>query len=245
MTYRKWLAAAVLLALPVIVWAQAVVQDGQSFRGQLQGSPPVHIVRADSTAMIPTVTSSGATEISDISRDRDLVYTWSDIIPNDSLKAAGDSSAVIDLQGAKHLWLCLKGCPKGPHGQAFSNVALQFRIHINDQTDSMSTMPIYITQQSNVGIAVTAASDTVHAGHLAVGTATVPWSGEVVVRMSRDRCGDNGAASTALFWPQGIAIPLDGLFGRDVRLPNLSVRARIVGGPSIENFTATLIGVGK
>jgi hypothetical protein len=200
---------------------------------------------ADTTAKALRFNASGEAQVDDADRDRDLVSTWSDIIPTDSLRATGDSSNVIQLGGARHLILLLKGCPKGPHGQAFSNVAIQIRTHINSQSDSNSTVPIYQMTSSNGGIAIAAAGDTAAIGHLAAGTATLAWSGETTVRFDRARCGPNGSTSATLFYPSGIGIPLDGMFGRDLVLANISVRARVIGGPSVLDFTATLIGMGK
>jgi hypothetical protein len=246
MRFRSWLAIAVLLALPVFAWAQVVVNDGASTRGQTSLQVVGGLNRSsDTTGRAIKVNASGQVAVDDEDRDRDLVSTWSDIIPVDSLRAAGDSSAVIQLGGARHLFLAIKGCPKGPHSITFTRVALQFRTHINSQTDSSSTIPLFLYGIHSQGVTV-GTQDTLTVGQLSVaGSATAPWSEEVVVTFDRRRCGPDGSTSATLFYPGGIGLPLDSYFGREVRLSNISIRARVIGGVSLDNPTFTLMGFGK
>lgn len=231
------------------LYASAVLAGSEGAIGQkvngIPVTPAVGGISLADTSHYPLQTSASGLKMWDGNPDRDLVYTWSDIIPTDSLKVAGDSSTVIQLQGARHLILALKGCPKGTT-TSVSKVAIQVRTHINSQTDSSSTIPIYMTASTASSIATAVpGQDSIAVGQARSGSATAPWPDEFVVYMDLAKCGPNGSAVGTFSYPGGIGIPLDNFFGRDLRLSNISIRARIIGGPSVVDFTATLLGFGK
>jgi len=58
----------------------------------------------------------------------------------------------------------------------------------------------------------------------------VPWSGEFVIRVSGNRASPlNAVAAVVWSYPNGMAIPVDGIMGRATRFNQLSVRVRNMG----------------
>ncbi|MGQ0721028.1 MAG: hypothetical protein ACT4PE_05570 [Candidatus Eiseniibacteriota bacterium] len=237
-----FLSVLLAMAIPLVVIGQTVIQDGTSFRRQIQGAPVMLLDPSDSTGQAARTDGSGNLLVTDADRDRDLTF-HAEMISSDSLRANGDSSVVTTLNGASSLILVLKGCPKVTT-TSISRVAIQFRTHVLGVSDSSKTVPLYLYGSTGTGVSAAVGSDSMVVGHTRAGTANAPWPEEMVVYFDLARCGPNGSASSTLFYPGGIAIPLDNLFGRGVRLQNISIRARLISGPAVAGFTATLIGTG-
>jgi len=192
-------------------------------------------VQADTTAKDLATTTTGGLVVSDEGRDRNASLGWTSIISNTAIGlGAADSSSVINTSALRHLMFCMKVVPASNATVDTISIvrfAVQFRVHVNSQTDSASTFPVYFYASSLLGQSATP-NDTSLAGHLVHGTASIPWSGEYTLTFARNRVGVyNAIAATGFLfnYPSGVAIPLDGLFGRDVYFPNLSIRVRNMG----------------
>lgn len=211
--------------------------------------------RADSTArLIPTNAAGTAVPTSDATLAAQTVITKPSIIVNASLAAgAGDTSQVLDVHTARHMKLLIKATPLGAGADTITVIRLifQFRECWNAQVDSMSLFPEYsYAQVAGPGISATAA-DTAAAGHLFGGNDFTPWSGEYDVYISSKRSAH--ASSVAVnghtwYYPNGISLPLDSVFGREARFNQLQVRVRngssaaSAGGGKAVSLTVHLLG---
>lgn len=86
--------------------------------------------------------------------------------------------------------------------------------------------------------------DTLMVGHIWPGSASVPWSGEWVLAVDPLRnAPNNGIAvgANVFTYPNGIAVPLSNLYGRDFYADYISVRVRNIGGQTAK-VSVTLIG---
>jgi len=147
-------------------------------------------------------------------------------------------------------------------------IAIQIRTHLEGQVDSSSVFPVYLYGKSEQGTSVAAASqvDTTVSGHIinapggypaakfstASGVPVPSWnafSGEYVVTISSNRNAHGSTVSAnqaGYYFPNGIAIPLTSLFGRELYSPSTSIRARVLsstlGSTGSVSITMHLIG---
>lgn len=185
---------------------------------------------------------SGSQHVTETNPDRDANLTFSSIISNTALASgAGDSSAVLDTHDMRLGMLLFKITPSTGTG-TLTRLAVQVRVHLNGGSDSTATFPIYFNAFKDAPAVVSAAVDTANSGHQLVGSATAPWSGEFVVTASSGRNSPGSAvAATVWSYPNGIAIPLNNIFGREVYAPYISVRVRNIVGPTAA-VTVHLVG---
>ena len=237
---RLALAGVVLLFLwPVGASAQTSTQDGQRTYTQ-QGLLIQGLVRADSTGKALTMTSDGELKVYLTNANTESYHVWQDIIQADST-AGPDSSdgganglgSIIDTHGYRHLTLLMKVWTINHRAANFKNdlrLAVQVRTHINGLDDSLSTFANYPfgVGAAGVGTGAVAKGDTLTTGHISTGSANLPWSGEFVVNVANNRSAPTGGGPVAFSYPNGIAIPLNSLFGRDFWAPGISVRVRIL-----------------
>lgn len=167
------------------------------------------------------------------------------IISNSSIAYnAGDSSSVLPVGHLKHLKLLLKAVPAaGADIDTVSTtwLAFQIRTHLNGASDSNSVFVEYPQGVTSIGVSV-AAQDSFKTGHLAKGgrggTAGIPWAGEFIVAVQHIRKAHASAIAVNghdWYYPNGIAIPLDSVFGREFTADFMSVRVR--------NLTSVACGV--
>lgn len=167
------------------------------------------------------------------------------IISNASLAYnAGDSSSVLPVGNLKHMKLLLKAVPAAAGDNDTTHttwLAFQIRTHLNGASDSNSVFVEYPQGVTSVGVSV-AAQDSFKTGHLAKGgrggTAGIPWAGEFLVAVQHVRKAHGSSIAVNghdWYYPNGIAIPLDSVFGREFVADNMSVRVR--------NLTSVACGV--
>lgn len=151
------------------------------------------------------------------------------------LGTSADSSAILDTHRMRLGTLLLDlGIEYTTAVDTTTEIALivQVRTHLSaTASDSAGTFPLYMYGQNGLG-ASAAAIDTAAFGHLQIGSAGTPWSGEFTVYYSAKRRGVynqwdlNGRS---FYFPGTIAIPLSSIWGRDVYSPYTSVRIRDAG----------------
>jgi len=199
----------------------------------------------------------------DPDRDRDASLELRDIINNFGGTAlavgAADSSTVRDTRHMRLGMLLIKAVVAGT-GTVDTTVtvrlAVQIRTHLSDVDDSVSTFPIYEYGRATMGAGTAAEAaagmDTTVQGHLVTGgpianaAATAksnkPWSGEQVIEISAKRNAHGDAITVAgqeFYYPNGIAIPLSSLYGREPYSRYTSIRVRVL---IAQKGAATLTG---
>lgn len=224
------LAALALLVAGTAI-GQTVSQDGGKMR-TYNAQPLMLMNRADSTGSLLTSDGTGAAKVTIQGMDRNANRVIRDIIANTGLGTGTDSSIVEDTHDLQHMTLWIKATPAAGTGNVL-RLAVQIREHLDGLTDSLNTFVWYpqgISPLLGNGV-IAAASDSLVFGHLLTGSATAPWSGEFVVVVNGNRSAPaDGVAATVFSYPNGIAIPLDNLYGRNAMAPNLSVRVRVIAG---------------
>lgn len=252
---RKWLVVLAALA----IYASVAQGADETISGQRwvpsrnrgpAGAPLMATQQADTTAKDVGVTSTGGLRFSDESRDRDFTLGWTQLLTGASLTAgAADSSAITSTYNLRHMVLCIRLTPA--RGTAnidtvnTTRLVVQIRTHANGLSDSSSTFAVY---QVGLSPLTGAQPDTVQYGQIYKGISALqngPYSGEFVVAFHGNRVGVGSimAATPLLYnYPNGIAIPLDNLFGRDLWLPNMSVRIRNATLGTATNYTVWLNG---
>lgn len=253
MMFRRLIAAAALLALAAggAEASGASGQDGKSARGQLEVPIVGGFVRADTSFKALTMDADGNVKTVNAAPPADQNARFTSIISNAALAYnAGDSSAVLNVHGLRHMKLLIKVVPAstGLDTTSISRLAFQIRTHLNGQSDSSSTFAEYAFGISTLGGGAAAGNDSLITGQLlkggkggAVGQA---WSGEfVVAAMSARAAHANSIAVTGHEWyyPSGMAIPLDSMFGRDFWGDYISVRVRNLTGNTCA-VTVHLVG---
>ena len=183
-------------------------------------------------------TYGGYALVVDPDRDRDKNQVFECLTNTSGLAiGAADSNIVpIPVAWCKTLNLALKAnlLTTGANDTtAIAHLIVQFRDCLNGNCDSANALPIYGYGQTTMG--VSNGSDTTNVGHLQIGNAGVPWSGEYDITLSSKRDGVNGTVAVngrLYYYPNGMLIPLSNLFGRDVRITNLQCRVRNAGSNS-------------
>lgn len=246
MKWRRAVVAAVLLAVPMLAWAQTVTQDGQRTdpgrRVAGQGMA-VGGIDAETLFVIPRFDASKNLKTAEQTPIFDQHGISQSIISGVTLAAAAaDSSSPIATHKYRIVGLLIKAVPSTGTG-GINRLAFQIRAHLNGQADSSSTFAWYPQATTNMGAAATAALDTTFmVGHQITPASTTPGSGEftVIVNRNRNAPGD-GAAAVPFSYPSGIYLPLSTFFGTDFWSPWTSVRVRNLVGPSCK-VTVHLVG---
>jgi hypothetical protein len=255
MPKSRLIAALAALALfvgmavtPLETWCQVGVAEPNSLHQILQGVPVSLINRPDTTARLWSGDANGNGSVVEQFPAMDQNLTFASIISNASLAlGAADSSAILDTHRMRLgmlLFKCSNGTTTGTGDTTVAfRVAYQIRTHLNGSSDSSSVFPIYLYGRSDVGAVTTSAgqTDTTSQGQLMTGTPTTalnatpdantPWSGEytLVIQAKRFAHGSSIAVNGhTYYYPNGIAIPLSSIFGRDIYSPYTSVRVRVM-----------------
>ena len=189
----------------------------------------------------------GNAYIIDSNPNRDANLTFQSVISNTSLAfGAADSNATpLDTHAMRLGMLLFKGVVVSGDSNDVVRIAVQVRTHLNGNTDSLSTFAIYqygVSPSLNQTSGVT--PDTASVGQLwksgtttavsATPTNSQPYSGEFVVSFRADRMA-HATGSVALpqgrefYYPNGIAIPMNSLFGREIYSPSTTIRVRNIG----------------
>lgn len=255
MRAMRWFG--LLLALSVIAvpaWATNE-EDGKRIGNQASGGAPVGVIvggwnPADTTFHVIPVTGSGTSaglSVIDPERDRDANILFQSIIDNASIAYnVGDSSGVLNTHDLAHAVLWIKATPLAGDTTTINRLAIQVRGHLNGLSDSSSTFAFYPVGMTNLGISTT--GDSLTEGHNVKGgrggVVGAPWSGEFVVNISGARSAHGSAIAVNghdWYYPSGIAVPLDNLFGRNWWSPYTSIRVRNLTGSAIK-VTMHLVG---
>lgn len=258
MRTMRWFG--LLLALSVIAvpaWATNE-EDGKRIGNQASGGGPTGIIvggwnAADTTYHVIPVTGTGTSaglSVIDPERDRDANVLFQSVINVTALAYnAGDSSGVLNTHDLAHSVLYIKAVPSGGGvGDTINVVRLAFQVrgHLNGLSDSTSVFPFYPSGQvASLGVSATA-PDTLNQGHIFRGGRNAAWSGEFIITIALNRKAQGaGIAINGRDWyfPNGLAIPLDNLFGRNFWSPYTSIRVRNIGpGTATCDVTCHLVG---
>jgi hypothetical protein len=225
---------------------QTVIQDGTSFRRQLQGAPKMNLVDADSTGRLDRSDASGNQYVREAFPIYSQTTQFENLINNAGLAlGVADSNAnPVDTRQVRLGMLLIKAWLAGTgtvDTTCVARIAIQIRTHLNNQADSASTFAIYRYGVVPAMQATAFAADTSQEGHLYSGvpiteilatpSANTAWSGEYTFLVSGKRnAHGNGFAINGhtYYYPNGMAIPLATLFGREVYSPYTSVRVRVM-----------------
>lgn len=246
MTWRKWVIAAVLLAVPMWVWAQVVANDGSSTRGQTSGQAVGGFVIADTTLRVHRMDDSGnlkVLEAAPLSGN----YRTGNLIDNQltaSTGAMADSNATpIQSYDLKRVGLMVYGIHDSL--STVVRLAFQIRAHPNTNTDSTSTFPWLrwsnvatsgvfrvdsIGQPLGVVNIPTTAVQTTNATVAVASPYLLPGEFEVIFNVARRDTVDGLAAPKPFSAPLGYYIPLTGPMGEWFWAPYFTVRVRVVNG---------------
>lgn len=223
--------------------------------------------RADTVFHVLTMDSDGNLKSTDASRDRDHVKTWQIqwtggqqiSLANGGADSIGTALDVHDYGGLK---LMLHVHVRSA-ATTTVRLAINIREHVDGAQDSLRTFseygytngPMPAHQDSVVMGAATApasaaalrlvtiqGADTTQAGHLVTGSLTAPWSGERVIVFDRAR---EGSSSGLFGYPGGVSVPLDNLFGREVRMDQLTIRIRNLSTATADIQSAYLKGFAR
>jgi hypothetical protein len=187
--------------------------------------------------------------------------TFSSIIGGITLAIGGaDSSGILDTHRMRLGTLLIKATPTSVTGaDSLSTIRLgvQVRTHLNGLADSSNTFAFYMYGRSDQGgVAAASQIDTSAVGQIfnavnLAASANTVYSGEFVVYVQVSRLGPGTSAvgtmgQRTFSYPNGMAIPLQSIFGRDIFSPYTSIRIRNLGviGPTARSVivTAHLVG---
>lgn len=247
----SWIALVAFL-IPVVSFAQTEVENQRlGISGSApRGNPVGGMNPADSTFHLIPISGSGTSSgmsVIDPERDRDANILFQSIIDNASIAYnVGDSSAILNTHDLAHAVLWIKATPLAGDTNTVNRLAIQVRGHLNGLSDSSSTFAFYPVGMTNLGITTT--GDSLTEGHNVKGgrggVVGAPWSGEFVVNIAGSRSAHGSAIAVNghdWYYPNGIAVPLDNLFGRGWWSPYTSVRVRNLTGSAIK-VTMHLVG---
>jgi len=240
------MSAALMVLVALSALAQQTVTDGVRIRGALNGQLQSGMVRGDSTAKIATLDVSGNAYTREAFPALDQNLTFTNFIDNPGLAlGAADSNAnPLDTHRMRLGMLLIKAVLGGTgtvDTTCVATISVQIRTHLNNQSDSSSVFPIYRYGIVPAMQAILVAADTSVEGHLYSGvpitgvlatpSAQSSWSGEYTFYFSAKRNSHLNSIAVnghTFYYPNGIAIPLSSLFGRDVYSPYTSVRVRLM-----------------
>lgn len=240
------LAVAALVAVPVVVMAQVVAQDGQRTdpgrRAIGQGLLIGGVDRSDSTFRALTLDPSGSASTVDADRDRNF-FTSQTLIDNwvmASGAAMADSSTPLATHAYKRLGLMIYGIPDSASNGTV-RLALQIRAHLSASTDTLSTFPwirFSVTDSAATGIdsvghganpaqvPLTAVQATQANSSLG---GVLPGEIKLTFNDSRRDTTDAGGNGKPFSSPVGFYIPLSHS-GDWFWAPYTSVRVRVLNG---------------
>lgn len=257
--WKVFAVAAVLLGV-----AATANGDSNTYNYQTPGSGSVNFNVKNGAV----VDAYGNAKVVESFPQMDANLQFQDLIVRDATTSflafgAADSCSPVDTHRIRLGMLLIDASPAATTFDTTSviRLAVQIRTHLNGQVDSSSVFPLYQYGRTDLGAVTTTASqmDTSVVGHL-VSAAPIPnrlatpqagqaWSGEFVVEISAKRSGiyNNVAVNGHTFYyPNGIALPLSSLFGREVYSPWTSVRVRYmsssVGAPANARVRIHLVG---
>lgn len=245
---KRLLLAAVLLVLAVPAFAQETFVHGQTNNavprmGIYVGGKAV----GDSTTgyILPLSSNGSSVNVLDYAPNRDNVRTLHNVIASDSLRYAStsigaDSSAVLDVHDLRHLKMLIKATPLYPNASPTVRLAIQLRECLDGSADSSSAFPSYQVPFVSAASAGASPLDSLNFGHVVTGSASAAWSGEFVVTIALARSAGAGAGTT-YYYPSGIAIMLDRLFGTDAWWNKLQIRVRPLCLPAVK-VNVALVG---
>ena len=158
-----------------------------------------------------------------------------------SATAGADSSAILDTHRMRLGMLLIKAIPAGGAAMVNNRIAVQIRTHLQGGSDSNSVFCVY--NYGNTEVATAGAKpDSASFGHIASGSLSTLWSGEIDVLVNNARTGTvTGGTTNDFRSPSGIAIPLSSILGRDFYSPYTSIRVRNLAGPTC-TVTVSLVG---
>jgi hypothetical protein len=232
------------LTAPMAVHAQEAVGDGA--KTTAVGVKISGIMRNDTTGHNVVVDTQGRLYTAEQFPGYDQNMTFRNVIVNASLAAGiGDSNVTpLDTHRMRLGTLLIQATPLSVTGADSLNIVrlgFEIRSNLDGNVDSLSTFGFYMYGRSDQGAAVAAASqiDTSAVGQLfnavnLTASENSTYSGEFVVAVAINRigCGPsaNGTMGQRTFsYPNGIAIPLSSIFGRDIYSPYTTIRVRNLG----------------
>lgn len=246
---RVWIAlgALALCAATVVYGDYNVLSKGTYYQNATNGA---------------TTDASGNALVLEAEPVMDANLTFPSIISLSTLAGgAADSSGILDTHRMRLGMLLIKATPTsvtGADSGAVIRLGVQIRTHLNGSADSSSTFAMYMYGRTDQGANVAAASqiDTSAVGQLftadnLTANANSVWSGEFVVHVQVRRLGPTtsvlgGLGQRTYAYPNGMAIPLQSIFGREIYSPYTSIRIRHLGnsGPTARSciVTAHLVG---
>jgi len=252
MMLRRLTAVALLLVVPAALFAQAVVQDGQGFRQNLQGQAVGGVVRADSTMRLFTMDASGNLKIVDATPAFSNYRTG--ILINNQVGASGitmaDSSAPVQTYDLQRIGLSFYGVHDSL--STVVRLAVQVRAHFTASQDTATTFPWLRWGVASVNSGAPAAISGFNAKRDSIGHGDVPTAvpttaiqatsanssfsgllpGEfmVVFNVARDDTTGGGGAGKPYSAPKGFYVPLVGAQGEWFWAPYMSIRVRTLNG---------------
>ena len=238
MQIRKWLAVAVLLAVPVWALAQVVQQDGQRTDPGRTGTGSgmmIGGIDSDTLFRIPRYDVNGNALVSEATPAYTDFRDGSAAIIDDTTSVGmADSSLVINMGKYRLHALAVYVNPGGGAGP-FARVAVSVRFHLNQASDSASIFPIPLRRP--VVAAGTADSLTLWARTNVPPTSVAFSDREAVFVIQRD---DQGATK----WGNGplVYLPISDQFGNPIWAPYISVRIRQLGGTGVMRSKVYLVG---
>lgn len=224
---KLWKMVAMIVALGALAvpsWAQTSAQVGQSTYGinqaqmnggRVEGGDVMQDLQFDSEGNLLSSNRTGNPQL------------WNAVIVTNLAVGAADSSIVLDVHKYSYLKLLIKAIPRGGANTTV-RLGIQFREMMNGNVDSTSVFAEYTGGRSDMGVlAGTSGTDSTFAGHIVTGSATTPWSGEYTLTFNGNRSAvPAGVVASVYSYPNGVSIPLDTMFGRQVRFNRLQVRIR-------------------
>jgi hypothetical protein len=239
--FARYIVAAVLMLCPLIAHAQGTSLGWGQKNQQPQGatSPKVPQVKVDVVGGVDPADTSGApllvnsttkglqvTETTPL----DLKTSGFLLLVSDTTAAGMADSSSVQTAYAGYVvhGFLVRVTPPAGAALPFTRLAISLRTHLNGTADSVSTAPVPLRAMSN---GASASADSLVLGQLAAPTSTTTDDSEIIVLLSR---ADAGATK----WAQGIQryYPIKAAAGGgEVRVPNFSVRERVLSSSGNTN----------
>lgn len=224
--------AALLLVVAGVVWGDNNTVDHGTYYGNASTG-----LKTDAAGNLYMTNSSPI-------QDNNL--TFANCIGPTALTAASatagaDSSAILDTHTMRLGMLLIHCVPAGGAAMVNNRIAVQIRTHLLGAADTNSVYCVYNYGSTEVGTAG-GKPDSVSFGHIASGSTSTLWSGEIDVLANNARNStQTGGGANDYRSPAGIAVPLSSIFGRDFYSPYTSIRVRNLAGPTC-TVTVSLVG---
>ena len=222
---KKWLVLGGLLAFAGLASADYNVQDKTTYFNNASTG-----LRTNSTGDLRT------TEVADLGTQ---VSGWIALISDTTAVGMADSSIVQTAYSGYVLHgLMIRASLPAGGVPPFVRLAVSVRVHLNGLADSVSTAPVFPTRTLT---AIAAGADSLKYGTTQVPTTLALEDGEFIVTLSRSSI----AAANSVAWATGIQRYIDletsGGTAPGHRLPNFSVRVRVLSSGANTN-TITVNG---